>query len=428
MWTSAASPFSYLQTTNWPVGNSTSFLLPQGFDDFEDFMTSIHEFGHCQRQTVDGNLTHFLDDSINYVYARKHDYCGGPTGYHENQGFAFNEGWADYWSGEPRLVLACPNDTANPNIEGTVSLDLEMMSLCPGVGRHGMFQVLLSAGTWAIHSDADFRRHYQQNFPNCPLPTPLTGGCNIAEDVPRFRFVPPSAIIARPPDIGQVLTNVRRWRNEQAQTTARLSADLESARSAARSVGTCAPDSCAAVAQQVARPAILAGQVAMSRMLEDVLAEDDRRLSRGDLRLPRFDPGFDLARRVRALRFEQDRAHVIIVALEQAIAAISAREAEDRTGHLAGERAQLERVLRLLRVNHVADDTLLSFVKMPALAGDDDAKQMPSGFAPSRPKARYTRWWPMLPTIVFCLIIVLLVARQFRSKPARAGGGRDAPT
>ena len=42
----------------------------------------------------DGSLTHFLADVKKYNYLQKHS-CNKKTNY----GFAFNEGWAHYWSG-----------------------------------------------------------------------------------------------------------------------------------------------------------------------------------------------------------------------------------------------------------------------------------------------------------------------------------------
>ena len=54
-----------------------------------------HEFAHTIRHSYDGNLYHFLGDVARYRYSQTH-YCSKLT----NAGFAFNEGWAEYWADE----------------------------------------------------------------------------------------------------------------------------------------------------------------------------------------------------------------------------------------------------------------------------------------------------------------------------------------
>ena len=57
--------------------------------------TAQHELAHTVRHSYDGNNGHFLVDAVRFNYARHHD-CGKQT----NDGFAFNEGWAEFWAGE----------------------------------------------------------------------------------------------------------------------------------------------------------------------------------------------------------------------------------------------------------------------------------------------------------------------------------------
>ena len=45
------------------------------------------------RHSYDGSYGHFLVDVGWYIYTRNHD-CGKQT----NNGFAFNEGWAEFWA------------------------------------------------------------------------------------------------------------------------------------------------------------------------------------------------------------------------------------------------------------------------------------------------------------------------------------------
>ena len=57
--------------------------------------TAQHEVAHTVRHSYDGNIGHFLVDVGRYNYAQHH-HCGKQT----NCGFAFNEGWAEFWAGE----------------------------------------------------------------------------------------------------------------------------------------------------------------------------------------------------------------------------------------------------------------------------------------------------------------------------------------
>ena len=121
IWEGFLSPYSSLASTNWPDGYNPS-ITPGfvQFDDFRDFMGNFHEFGHRIRQSVDGDYTHFTNDASMYTYGRRHGYCD-LMGYVGTAAFAFNEGWAEYWSTE---TFGCPEDPLNMNVEGTVARDL----------------------------------------------------------------------------------------------------------------------------------------------------------------------------------------------------------------------------------------------------------------------------------------------------------------
>ena len=62
-----------------------------------------HEFAHTIRHYYDGTYGHFLSDAVRFWYPRKHS-CTDE----KNAGFAFNEGWAEYWAGRctSKLPLA----------------------------------------------------------------------------------------------------------------------------------------------------------------------------------------------------------------------------------------------------------------------------------------------------------------------------------
>lgn len=74
----AGVPWTTEESIHWPGGY-------RGFD------AVYHEFGHRIRHAQDGDFTHFLGDVISYSYMQQH-WNTKVT----NEGFAFNEGWAEY--------------------------------------------------------------------------------------------------------------------------------------------------------------------------------------------------------------------------------------------------------------------------------------------------------------------------------------------
>ena len=77
-----------------PYASHTKIKIPSRADPISA-QTARHEFGHTIRHHYDGSFSHFLWDATRFWYARNH-YCSKRTNY----GFAFNEGWAQYWSGQ----------------------------------------------------------------------------------------------------------------------------------------------------------------------------------------------------------------------------------------------------------------------------------------------------------------------------------------
>lgn len=64
---------------------------PGDFKSVENTRKVFHEFGHRIRHRADGDLGHFIGDTMLFRYARSHSMKE-----HSNVGFAFNEGWAEY--------------------------------------------------------------------------------------------------------------------------------------------------------------------------------------------------------------------------------------------------------------------------------------------------------------------------------------------
>jgi hypothetical protein len=137
--------------------------------------TMWHEFGHTVRHSADGDGTHFLWDATRFRYARieEHDPCSVT-----DEGFAFNEGWAEYWQGSP----SCGVEEGDWTREGDVAKALANLERC--AGRPALVQVLLD-NPGSIHSYPEFRNYLLVTNPSCaqlgaltapPVPAELGSG------------------------------------------------------------------------------------------------------------------------------------------------------------------------------------------------------------------------------------------------------------
>ena len=82
-----------------PFATTNVIRIPKSWDPIS-MSTARHEFAHTIRHSYDGRFSHFLRDVIRYRYAQHHN-CNKKT----NSGFAFNEGWAQYYAGDCRSEL-----------------------------------------------------------------------------------------------------------------------------------------------------------------------------------------------------------------------------------------------------------------------------------------------------------------------------------
>ena len=83
--------------SNWPVNNAFALIdtirIPGGYR--LSIEAAKHEFAHTVRHSYDGGLIHLYRNIWRYRYAQRHN-CSTMTNY----GFAFNEGWAEFWAGQ----------------------------------------------------------------------------------------------------------------------------------------------------------------------------------------------------------------------------------------------------------------------------------------------------------------------------------------
>ncbi|CAH1780558.1 unnamed protein product [Owenia fusiformis] len=145
-----------LLTAGTPWATRNSVRLPGGYS--LDYDTAKHELAHTVRQTLDGSFGHFLYDVIRFKYAQTHS-CNKFT----NFGFAFNEGWAEYWEGQCSCVTSGGSDM---RYEGNVAACLCKLAACKGHTR--MWNVVESYPK-QIHSYSSFKSRLYAKYPGvCP--------------------------------------------------------------------------------------------------------------------------------------------------------------------------------------------------------------------------------------------------------------------
>jgi hypothetical protein len=160
----SGTPFSLLQNIAWPTNY------------FSNYRSMLHEMSHTVRHSFDGDMSHFLKDAADYGYIRNHDETSDT-----NEGFAFNEGWGEFWEMRFRLpppMMTFVNSPPKWTVEGDVAADLRRLTECVGFANMAM---LLRDNPGAIHSRDEFLAIYKRRFkgacepPAPPPPTP--GGC-----------------------------------------------------------------------------------------------------------------------------------------------------------------------------------------------------------------------------------------------------------
>ena len=147
----AGVPFTPYTDVFWPGG-------------YAPVPTAQHEFAHSFRHQLDGDKGHFTWDSTRFWYLRKHSSTSCDS---TNHGFAFNEGWAEYWASEV-TGNRCPN-AQDFSIERNVALELGRLQSACRLTRGQMVQVLVR-NRGRIHSMSDF-----SNALGCvpPIPKPI---------------------------------------------------------------------------------------------------------------------------------------------------------------------------------------------------------------------------------------------------------------
>jgi hypothetical protein len=238
----AGVPFTPGTSILWPGG------FPVGYGGGGDDTITRHEFGHVIRHGFDGDFGHFLGDVLTYNYLQNHETCN-----HTNGGFAFNEGWAEFWAEDFAPAPDCgrPGDMET---EGNVAAALqELMLNCAG-GKRKLMVETLQRNPGTIHSFAQFKAAL-----GCPEPKlfPVTV---IAVALAPLK---PAAAISPAARAALAGSEVRATGKRIKGLTKTLDVALDKAD---RAPATCTGKGCAAVLKTVTRPAVLEFEIDVARI------------------------------------------------------------------------------------------------------------------------------------------------------------------
>lgn len=151
----AFTPLAPYTAMLWPHSYPAGGRVLEGEVEMPTKSTTVHEFAHTFRHAYDGDGLHFAEDALGFLYPQMHRDCKAT-----NLGFAFNEGWAEYWAGEfPREngnLQACEKDQSLLHYEGNVALSLLGLEQCSEYTRQDLVDTLAKS-PGQIHSFDEFK-------------------------------------------------------------------------------------------------------------------------------------------------------------------------------------------------------------------------------------------------------------------------------
>ena len=404
LWSGFETPYSYLSTTEWPIGYPNNFNPPAGTNDFNDYLVSFHEFGHTVRHSLDGNGAHFLYDATRFDYARSHSICEST-----NDGFAFNEGWAEFWSKDPTLEGPCPaNQVGDFQREFNVAEDLTNLMNCTGKTRKDMVAVL-QMGTNIIHSDAEYRSHFQQLFPDADLSKcPASGNSTTfsAQVSPPVPTIADSLHFQRALD--SLITEQQHF-IDQLQETATAARDSASRLSKEQRIN--GPAAAKALATILFRPLLLSAQMSEAAVLQKVYQHELEQCRRGARGLPNYDPHFRFEADSIAGWFDGQSRAIVRKLLSDHIAALGGYLSLDTSGTIKNIIGDQAHELKLISAQVAAPSRFYSMLKMPG-----NTRETTTPFTGSSGQTRGIGWRWILAGVLLVLLLLWLFIR--RSKTA----------
>lgn len=233
------TPFTTTDTTRWPSNYETGGGSLDG-----GYSVNFHEFAHSVRHSYDGGTAHFLFDAARFGYPKTHTLCQVT-----NEGFAFNEGWAEYWAGTP----ATCGDGTNFNQEGNVATALTGLEKC--ANRPTMVRVLRES-PGAIHSYNEFKtKFFAIVGPRACLLNSIKG----------------SELIETSIGAAQLTANVEKQVGAQTQLISGLSRRVGGVRSRALKPGKCTKRQCVTGVEKLIEPSALNAQIAQAKLVRERL-------------------------------------------------------------------------------------------------------------------------------------------------------------
>jgi hypothetical protein len=336
------TPFTTLDTTRWPSGYQTG----------PGFSVNFHEFAHSVRHSFDGNTLHFLGDVARFGYARNHSAC-----LVTNEGFAFNEGWAEYWANTPNTC----GDGSNFQQEGNVATALTGLQNCKD--RPSMVRVLRES-PGAIHGYSEFRTRFFQIFGQRACLTPPITGVDAVE---------PSL------SSDQLTRDVRGQISAQKKLIAGLSRQLRGAKGDARHPGRCTARRCLGALENLIEPSALSAQIQQAKLvlsrLRDGLAEARKANFAPDVLQRKYFDTLGPDRRA----FERANQAILIDGLKESIKEIKSEPGFRRarsTGVFRTLDRRLSELTRLRKRRRATRGELESLYSAPASSVLDVAKRV----------------------------------------------------
>lgn len=399
VWKGFLYPFTYRSTTEWPdnyhthVTFSNATTSPQGTDNFFDYSVNFHEFGHAIRHSFDGDINHFNWDNTRFYYGREHGLCDS-----KNFGFAFNEGWAEFWAQEPLFYAPCPSGILDFETELNVAFDLTSLMLCTGRTRREMVELLGSRQDF-IHSDNDFREQFKIRFATdlaaCPVGTPFAA-----------RIAPLQMQMLIRNDLAAAAQKLESDISNRAQIIRQFQSRLQEATQKANEIKSASPGqtNLKETAVVVTEPIKIQGQIALLELLQLAFREQLDSLKRGRFRAPDYTPEFDAKVRLEEFAFDNKAKIIAIKTLEGCKTALSRYIPQDSKGDLKEIVGGLDRKLRLLNTNSVSGIDVFSLLKIPAAALSNETV--------TGDKAKHSSWW--IWAIAIIIVIALVIWLVFR--------------
>jgi hypothetical protein len=341
-------PFTTLETTNWPDGYETGYG-PKDPDG--GYAVNFHEFAHSVRHTFDGGGAHFYFDAARFGYPKSHELC-----LVSNEGFAFNEGWAEFWAHTPGPC----GDGTNFNQEGNVAAALTGLEKC--ADRKTMVRVL-AMNPGSIHSYAEFKAKFFAIVGQRACVIKSNGGLQAVE----------KTIAAAP-----LLASTESQIAGETQLIGSMSHRMALVRTRAEKPGKCIKGRCVPAIEKLIRPSALSTQIAQAELVRERL-QSGLAAARTALAGPESGQ-LKLIETLEGERatFEAANQAIVIKGLQQSLKAVKSQPGFAAAGSTAAVRIMSQRLASMTgaRSRHAETPSSVATLFSPPEAPSDVARRV----------------------------------------------------